>query len=580
MVWLGSLRRAAESPEPPLRVTPLTTYPGYEVAPSFSPSGDQVAFAWDGDNQDNFDIYVKLVGEGTPLRLTDDKAEDRSPAWSPDGRQIAFMRFGSQPEGAADVMLAPPIGGPGRRLARIDSPLRIGGQWWSSLSLAWSPDGKHLAVVARDSPRAPYGIFLLSVDTGEKRRLTQPRVSTGLDLSPDFSPDGQKVAFVRWTASSVAEIYVVRVTGGQPERVTDLGAYIGGLAWTSDGREIIFSAGLQAGGALYRIPASGGNPRQVAAAGEAYGKPALAPQARRLAYPRFVFDYNIWRIDFASAGVRKPMRPLIASTRTDVSGRFSPDGKRIVFASNRSGTMEIWVCDADGSNALQLTSFNGPLVGTPRWSPDARSIVFDSRPGGNADIFVVGASGGAPRRITADPSEDVVPSWSRDGRWIYFASNRSGEQQVWKVPVEGEEPEGAAAVQVTRQGGVVAFESPDGKWVYYAKTRGRPNAIWRVPAVGGEEAPVVAGLSSIRPSWTVVEEGVYFADRDPASFPGEGWGVKFLNLRDGRVSLITELPNRPHHGSGGLDVSPNGAWLIVSQQDQSGSDLMLAENFR
>ena len=146
--------------------------------------------------------------------------------------------------------------------------------------------------------------------------------------------------------------------------------------------------------------------------------------------------------------------------------------------------------------------------------------------------------------------------------------------------MEGEESAGAAAVQVTRQGGFVAFESPDGKWVYYAKTRGRPNAIWRVPAAGGEEAPVVEGLSSNRPSWTVVEEGVYFVERDPASFPGEGWGVKFLNLQDGRVSLITELPNPPNLRSGGLDVSPDGAWLIVSQQGQSGSDLMLAENFR
>ena len=476
-------------------------------------------------------------------------------------------------------MLVPPIGGPERTLARIDS-LRIDQQRWRNLGLAWSPDGKQLALVGRDSPREPYGIFLRSVETGEKRRLTQPRVSTGRDLLPDFSPDGQKVAFVRSTASRVQDIYVVRVTGGQPERVTDLGTPVGGVTWTSDGREIIFSATAQGGGALYRILTSGGNPRQVAAAGVAHGKPARAPQARRLAYARVVSDSNIWRIDLASAGVRKPMRPLIASTRRDASGRFSPDGKRIVFASARSGTMEIWVCDADGSNQLQLTSFNVPrVVGTPRWSPDAQSIVFDSRPGGNADIFVVVTSGGAPRRITADPSEDVVPSWSRDGRWIYFESNRSGEGQVWKVPVEGEESEGAAAVQVTRQDGFVAFESPDGKWAYYDKTRGQPNAIWRVPAAGGEEAPVVESLSSNR-NWTVVEEGVYFADRDPASFPGEGWGVKFLNLRDGRVSLITEFPNRPNLAGGGLDVSPNGAWLIVSLLGQSGSDLMLDENFQ
>ena len=173
-------------------------------------------------------------------------------------------------------MLVPPIGGPPRKLAQIDS-LQIDSPGFS-MGLAWSPDGKHLAVVGRDSSQAPYGIFLLSVETGKKRRLTQPRVSTGVDFSPDFSPDGQKVAFVGVTASRVADIYVVGVTGGQPERVTDLGVNIGGLAWTSDGREIIFSAPLQGSGTLYRIPASGGNPRQVAAVGEASGKPALAPK--------------------------------------------------------------------------------------------------------------------------------------------------------------------------------------------------------------------------------------------------------------------------------------------------------------
>ena len=298
VVWLRSLRQPVESPQPPLRVTPLTTYPGYESLPSFSPSGDQVVFVWDGDNRDNSDLYVKLVGEGTPLRLTHDPAADSAPAWSPDGRQIAFMRFGSQPEGAADVMLVPPIGGSERKLAQIDSPrIDVDNRvWrWNSYGLAWSPDGKQLAVVGRDSPQEPYGIFLLSVETGEKSRLTQPRASTGWDLSPDFSPDGQKVAFVRLTSPYVADIHVVRVTGGRPERVTDLGAHIGGLAWTSDDREIIFSMRLPSGGVLYRIPASGGNPRQVAAVGEAHGRPALAPQARRLAYGRVVFDSNIWR---------------------------------------------------------------------------------------------------------------------------------------------------------------------------------------------------------------------------------------------------------------------------------------------
>src|SRR2546425_4952784 len=110
---------------------------------------------------------------------------------------------------------------------------------------------------------------------------------------------------------------------------------------------------------------------------------------------------------------RNPVR-LLSSTRIDTNARFAPDGKRIAFASTRSGSYEIWVCEIDGSNLAQLTSFGGPLTGTGRWSPDGKRIAFDSAAGGNGDIYVVSAGGGKPRRLTTDPAADDSPSWSRD----------------------------------------------------------------------------------------------------------------------------------------------------------------------
>ena len=193
----------------------------------------------------------------------------------------------------------------------------------------------------------------------------------------------------------------------------------------------------------------------------------------------------------------------------DIFPQISPDGDRIAFESNRSGSPEVWVCDRDGRGAVQLTSFVDVNAGSPSWSPDGRWIAFDAAPDGNADIYVISADGGSPRPLTTEWSEELIPSWSRDGKWIYFSSNRTGIFQVWKAPAAGGE-----AVQVTKKGGFVGFESPDGQFVFYAKPEGSPRdpaAVWRVPAEGGEE---VAVLDSPRPvkggAWAAVEQGDLF----------------------------------------------------------------------
>ena len=91
-VWVWRIRTGSELPPP--QVVPLTSYPGQENGPSFSPDGNQTAFAWNGEKRDNWDIWVKVVGETHALRLTTDPAPDVYPAWSPDGTHIAFCRGG------------------------------------------------------------------------------------------------------------------------------------------------------------------------------------------------------------------------------------------------------------------------------------------------------------------------------------------------------------------------------------------------------------------------------------------------------------------------------------------------------
>jgi eukaryotic-like serine/threonine-protein kinase len=544
------------------KIVPLTSYPGRQRFPAFSPDGKQVAFAWDGETGDNFDIYVKLVDTGAALKLTSSPADEYVPEWSPDGRYIAFCREVSN---HFEIWMVPALGGAERKLG--ESALCDG--------LSWSPDGKFLALVDGIASQSSYGIFLLSVDTGGKQRVTSPPSGYSEDSGPRFSPDGKTLAFARFPSNLSGDVYLVPIVDsgrpvGEPRRLTFEEQSVWSLDWTADGRRIVYSRGAIGSTSLWMIPAPGGTPEPLALAGQNAAFLSVARVGRRLVYERIGSDSNIWRVPGPNSSDRAsaPSR-FIASTQPDVEPQFSPNGKKIVFASSRSGSYEIWVCDREGRSPVQLTSSNGPQLGSPRWSPDSRWIAFDSPKAGNSDIYVISADGGPMRRLTSGPSNNVRPSWSRDSRWIYFGSNRGGISQILKEPAEG-----GTAVPVTKSGGEEAFESADGQVVYWAK-RGVPG-IWRVPAKGGEETLALDATSESL--WALTGQGIYFFDlKNPL-----GPALKIYNFTAGKTTLLRQFPKdtRIDTSSTALTVSPDGHWVLYTQFDQASSDLMLVENFR
>ena len=551
-----------------LQAVPLTALPGSESEPSFSPDGRQVAFSWNSETEENWDIYVNIVGEGTPLRLTTNPGADNSPAWSPDGRYIAFLR---QSDAGAGFFLIPPLGGMERKVSGAIGN-RVG---VNSPYVAWAPDSRTLVLADRVSADEPVSLFVLSLHTGERRRLTEPPARTLGDGSPIVSPDGKTVAFVRTTSLSVQDIYRVPLTGGEPKRLTFDSRRIFGMAWNLASGELLFTSGRGAGSnRLWRMSASGGEPQGVPGTPEGASLLAVTADGRRVALSRWVVDTNIWRfsLDPAQPSSVKPAR-LISSTRHDQGPQYSPDGERIAFASNRSGTSEIWMCDREGANATRLTSMNGPATGTPHWSPDSRQIAFDSRPDGNPDIYIVGAAGGALRRLTTDASEEVVPTWSRDGRAVYFASNRSGTYQIWKMPVEGGSP-----VQVTKGGGLHGHESPDGRLLYFAKSPNQPG-LWKVPVDGGEETPVLESLrGGFWGYWEVTAAGIYYVDRREVASGDYRYFLNFRDFTSNRDRRVLSFDKRPFNS--GLAISPDGRWCLYAQVDRSESEIMLIDNFR
>ena len=574
-IWFA--RSAHTSPEPTLTVAPLTTYPGFQGEPSFSPDGNQVAFSWEGYKQDNLDIYVKLIGtSGPPLRLTTDSLPDYGPAWSPDGRYIAFLRD-SQENGA--VILIPALGGPERKIGEINKGVsELPGPY-----LAWSPDGKSLVISDRDSTTGPFALFLLLIETGEKRRLTSPPPTLVGDTSPAFSPDGHTLAFSRRVDFDygLGDLYTLNLVAtsvepkpaGEVKRITFENRGARSPAWTSHGREIVFSDRL----GVWRISTSASTaPRQLSSLGGNVSTLGISRDGQRLTYVRNLFHSNLRRliapIVDGDRGHGLPSHgsavTFISSTRDDSSPQYSRDGKKIAFISDRSGNPEVWSSDSDGSNALQLTSFSGPQVTTPRWSPDGSRIAFDSNAEGEYDIWVIGADGGRPQRMTTHPANDGNPSWSPDGRWIYFDSARSSQQQVWKMPANGGEP-----IQITRDGGFAPLVSQDGKFLYYLKGLADSD-VWRMPTDGAQGTRVLEGLSDYR-NLAVVENGLMFVPTRNTS------SLEFLNFVTGKITLLAKLDRPIALGPlSGLALSPDRRSILYTEMEQAGSELMLVEKFR
>lgn len=558
VVALGSawlLRAHFEPPLPPLEVTPLVGMPGFEIGPAFAPDGSQVAFfEYDGTNSG---IYTALVGGEKPLRLTN-SINDCCPAWSPDQRQVAFLRG---MENGTGIYVLPALGGNERQVYTLPHPAYVG--------LNWSPDGKFLAFseTTRGNPDAR--ITLLSLADSTHRQITRPPPGSR-DYAPAFSPDGSQVAFIRGTIAGVVnDVFIVPASGGEARRLTFDECQNFGITWSEDGRQIIYASRRGGIESLWRVSASGGTPQPVAGAGSPAQNPSIAHKGNVLAYQQVIAKDDIARINLADPQHAEGSPSIIISEKgSKIRPRFSPDGTRIAFESDRLGSEEIWICDSNGGNCAQLTALHG-TAGTAAWSPDGHYLAFEFHPAERAEIYVVELPSGVPHLVTTIPGADnLAPSWSRDGKWIYFASKHDGAAfQVWKVPFGGGSP-----LQVTRNGGIGAIESPDGRFVYYTKYEA--GGVWRMSSSGGPEMRVLDDLDGGDwPDWAVSERGIYFMQSAKAA-------PVMLNFLDFSTNKIVRIATFDKPIGWGLSLSPDGKSLIYVETEFAQSDVMLVKNFR
>ncbi|HYZ83826.1 MAG TPA: hypothetical protein VE621_05465 [Bryobacteraceae bacterium] len=550
---------------PTVRLAPLVSHPYNEGPPSLSPDGTMVAFACaPAGGSGPTDICVRAVGTETDHRVTDTPQSEVEPAWSPDGQHILFVRVG------AGIFIVSHLGGPDRKV------------WDSGSLVGWMPDGE--SILVRQQGEGGPRIYRVYPDTGEKRWVTSPPVGIG-DWTFAASPNGRVLAFVGVERPGVADLYVVPIEGGPPRRLTDWNHVISNVAWTADGRELIYSAG----GRLWRIPAYGSRIGRGTPIGDIPAPVDRFSMSRpgrdgttRIAFRSSHREDVLHVIDLEAPlvdGKIEAGHPIAASTRVDFPGAFSRDARMIAFVSTRANMTgyELWIGHPDGTGLRQVTSLAAAALVVGSWSPDGERIAFDAAVAGNSDIYVSSVHGGKPVQLTFAPSLDGQPEWSLDGKWIYFSSKATGRTpELWKVPSSGGPPE-----QVTHGGGFEPKFSPNGQYLYYLDRppngAGSPkdvSKLLRMPAAGGEAELVHDRVPPFH--WSISTKGIHFLTQDES-------GNVYLDLyrfsdekvvRTGQLSFrIATLPGR-------FIVSRDGRWALTSQTKRADADLMLLEKFR
>jgi len=432
----------------------ITNQVGTEYFPSLSPDGKDLVYAADVDG--NFDLFILRVGGKKPIKLTPDSAaNDTQPAFSPKGDLIAF-RSEREPKG---IYTIEPSGDNLKRVADF------------GYHPSWSPDGKQLVVSSweRDQPTvrpAPgMSLDIVDIQTGNKRRLTDVEAT-----HPTWSPNGHRIAYWFYTGTfGRRDIATIPAGGGEPVTVAkDFAVSNWNPVWSPDGKFLYFVSSRSGNMNFWRVAIDertgvvSGQPEPVVTPSNFSRHISFSRDGTRMAYVQTRNTANIQGVNFdpnalkavgepfwITKGDREIARPelspdgtrfvmrLIRPTQDDIVTvgrdgtdwrdvtndepfdryiRWSPDGKRIAFSSDRNGGGQTWVCNADGTGLKQLTFNTEPDAGTgfPVWSPDGTKLAVFKRD----TAFLIDANTGEQLFTLPNPpdGQGMVPwDWSPDG---------------------------------------------------------------------------------------------------------------------------------------------------------------------
>jgi eukaryotic-like serine/threonine-protein kinase len=528
-------RRPAATPAVTIgRTTQVTRDPGLEVDPALSPDGTSLAYA--AGPTDAMQIYVRQISGGRPVALTADSSDNfRWPRWSPDGSQIAYQSNDG-------IYIVPALGGPPRRVTRIDpARLRFGVGWGAPIAgFDWSPDGRRILWSLGSNGD---GITVKTLASGDTVSLAAPDGAS----APAWSPDGRTVAvavgnpiFTFGTGyfgnAGATAIWLIPLDGSTLIRITPDSSLNVSPQWSPDGRALFWVSDRDGSRDVYRQQLDGrgavGPPRRLTTGTDAHGL-SVSRESGRLAYSHLSAWDAIWSIPVPARGpvsIRSASR-ITTGNETIEDVDVSPDGRWLVFDSDRGGNPDLYVMPAAGGEARQITTDPAGDF-SPDWSSDGRQIVFHSRRNGNRDVYSVDADGTGLRQWTSASDEELDPDWAPDGSAVLFQQFGGATHGFGILPLTGT----TRRELIPAVSGDFAHWSPDSKaFLYHSQDGLRVHHLG-----GGSETLVVSkaadGAEAYYAAWSPDGRRIYYLARSPA-----GWVILSVASTGGASTVLVKF---------------------------------------
>jgi serine/threonine protein kinase/dipeptidyl aminopeptidase/acylaminoacyl peptidase len=485
-MYLHQRNRKTQSTLQPLKVTRMTAT-GKSIGAAISPDGKYVAhIVIDAGKQS---LWVRQVATSRTVEIVPpDEVNYFGATLSPDSNYIYYVT-GKVNDPIRELYQIPVLGGTPKKVMRdVDSPV------------TFSPDGKQLAFMRGEPETGTNALIVAGADGTGERRLAARKLPQFYEI-PAWSPDGKSIAVSAGNTTAGKEMSVVAVNvedGTESPMTAEKWMAVGQVVWLADGSGLVLSAVDQDSRLqqLWHLSYPEGTVRRLTNDLNNYSGISMAAQTGDLVTVRYDQSTNIW-VTPATGGAQlsrsarnglaidsSQARQITSGAIKYYGGTWTPDGK-IVYSSDASGNRDLWIMDQDGSNQKQLTSDAGSNV-SPAVSPDGRYIVFVSdRKEAKHNVWRIDIDGNNPKQLTTG-SHDRNPSFSPDGKWVLYASLGEKQPNIWRVSIDGGEP-----LKLTDKYSVLPVVSPDGKWIacYYWDEKTDPQlGTALVPFEGG--APV------------------------------------------------------------------------------------------
>jgi len=559
-LWYGGRQRPDHRAVKFLR---LTDFAGLEDSPAFSPDGKSVAFV--SDSTGSRQIWIRLLAGGPPLQITHDAGKHLEPRWSQDS--AALIYYTPPPEGDAQGALweISALGGAPRRL--------ISGMSGADVS----HDGKRLTFFRLNGKQMELAI---SDRNGSNAKVVMQEAVSFSYRQPRWSPDDGTIAYLHSRENWADDVYVVSASGGAPRQVTDDNTLMSGLAWLPDGSRLLYSS-AQGSTVLYlptmhlwTISPAGRDLRQLTF-GEAGDENPDIDRDGRIVVSRKHMQFDIWKFPVDGEPAENVRRALQITHQTGQvqAPSLSPNDSELVYLSDNGGHGNLWIMKLASGETHQITYENGSneVIGVPIWSPDGNFITFaTTRPSGlgrGVGYWLIHPDGSALR--LAIP-EGTWATWSGDSKWLYYAESSpvrdTGSFRMMKSPVEG----GSAALvrSDNARGPAVA---PDGSALYYVVPLQNLNGLldYELRVARPENGPskLLARISGERvPIWQGFQP-VISRDGKSLAVPLDdelGTNIWLVSAADGKARRITDFGQKRTFIARRVSWSSDGKWVFAA----------------